>query len=713
MQPRMLVALTTAPASVVVRRGWNSARATTRLSPPARSPLFRLSAVTSGLFLILAACDDEQPVAPPSPGRLALQAEGAVVRAANATVTDLGGLPDFVSHLAIGINAGGSAVGWGTPNGCCEAALSFDPPTVLYREENYPFDAAGRAYSINDIGVIAGVGSQNFRETVFAGPGPEGWLPPLPDAQREYGGYVNNAGEVAGTSWFDPNRVTPGHGTVWVPGQSGYSPVDLGTFNGQTVEVLGIAPNLSGADRIIVGRYAAATFNGYTALMWRNAEWIELPAPPNCDLNYTEALDVSDTGIPVGVENYCGYGAVLWEDGALRSLDPECVALGLGGGSAARGIAITPSGRILIVGRCVGRPVVWYGDGAGGYVCELLPLLEGDTGGDAYDVNPSGQIVGQSGNHAVRWTFTLPNPNEPPTADAGDAYTADEGMGVGFDGSRSFDPDGDPLIYDWDFGDGSAHGFGATPVHVYADNGTYSVTLTVDDGHGGVDVASTTASIGNVRPQVNAGAPSSIQSGQTLNFSGTITDAGAADTPSSWTLDWGDGTAPLTGSAPVPGSVLAAHTYYGTGTFTLQLAVTDKDGAVGTGRRTVTVDPRSVMIAASPDPVSLSEKRTKEIHIVIFSTSELDATQVDPATLSVGDGNDPDALPLRRKNGAYVLSMRDVNRDGLSDLGFSVEKLNPNLGLAPPSTTLVVRGAVPTSSGAIVVRGSTTIAVSP
>jgi hypothetical protein len=61
----------------------------------------------------------------------------------------------------------------------------------------------------------------------------------------------------------------------------------------------------------------------------------------------------------------------------------------------------------------------------------------------------------------------------------------------------------------------------------------------------------------------------------------------------------------------------------------------------------------------------------------------------------------------------YVLSMRDVNRDGLRDLTFSVEKLDANLGLAAPSTTLVVRGAIPTSSGPIVLRGSAVMAVSP
>jgi YVTN family beta-propeller protein len=402
------------------------------------------------------------------------------------------------------------------------------------------------------------------------------------------------------------------------------------------------------------------------------------------------------------------------------------------------GVAITPDGGFAYVVNAVSSTVsvietatntVVATVGVGNLPELLIDVAITPDGGFAYVTNATANAVSviatatntvvatvgvEAGPSGVAITPTPPGDgNQPPSADAGGPHAADEGTSIGFDGSSSFDPDGDPLSYDWDFGDGSAHGSGATPVHVYADNGTYTITLSVDDGHGGSDVATTTATIGNVAPQVNAGTASSVQSGQTLSFRGDVTDAGAADTPSSWTLDWGDGTAPLSGNSAIPGSVSATHTYYGTGTFTLQLTVTDKDGGAGTGNRTVTVDPRSVAIAASPDAVSLSANRAKQIDIIIFSASGLDATQIDPATLGVGDGSDPDALPVQRKNGVYVLSMRDVNRDGLRDLTLSVEKLDAHLGLAAPSTTLVVRGAVPTSSGPIVLRGSVVMAVSP
>lgn len=50
-----------------------------------------------------------------------------------------------------------------------------------------------------------------------------------------------------------------------------------------------------------------------------------------------------------------------------------------------------------------------------------------------------------------------------------------------FEASGSSDPDGDPLVLAWDFGDG-AQGSGEKATHTYATSGTFTVTLTVSDG---------------------------------------------------------------------------------------------------------------------------------------------------------------------------------------------------------------------------------------
>jgi hypothetical protein len=78
------------------------------------------------------------------------------------------------------------------------------------------------------------------------------------------------------------------------------------------------------------------------------------------------------------------------------------------------------------------------------------------------------------------WTFPA---NQPPVADAGDDQTLEQtsytGADVTLDGSGSYDPDGDPLTYDWTWDGGSATGVNPTLTFPL---GTTTVTLTVSDG---------------------------------------------------------------------------------------------------------------------------------------------------------------------------------------------------------------------------------------
>ena len=73
--------------------------------------------------------------------------------------------------------------------------------------------------------------------------------------------------------------------------------------------------------------------------------------------------------------------------------------------------------------------------------------------------------------------------NTPPVADAGPNHVCCLDTVSEFDGSQSYDADGDTLTYTWDFGDG-ATGDGAKVTHVYKTIGKYLVTLTVNDNSG-------------------------------------------------------------------------------------------------------------------------------------------------------------------------------------------------------------------------------------
>jgi PKD repeat protein len=74
-----------------------------------------------------------------------------------------------------------------------------------------------------------------------------------------------------------------------------------------------------------------------------------------------------------------------------------------------------------------------------------------------------------------------------PIANAGPDQFMLVGETVSFNGGASTDPDGTIVAYDWNFGDGSAHGTGVTTTHLYAAAGTYNVVLTVTDNDGLTD----------------------------------------------------------------------------------------------------------------------------------------------------------------------------------------------------------------------------------
>ena len=77
--------------------------------------------------------------------------------------------------------------------------------------------------------------------------------------------------------------------------------------------------------------------------------------------------------------------------------------------------------------------------------------------------------------------------NRPPIADFG-SYPASgiAPLTVNFDGSGSYDPDGEIMSYDWDFGDGTTD-MGETVSHTFIDPGVYTVKLTVTDNLSAVD----------------------------------------------------------------------------------------------------------------------------------------------------------------------------------------------------------------------------------
>lgn len=165
--------------------------------------------------------------------------------------------------------------------------------------------------------------------------------------------------------------------------------------------------------------------------------------------------------------------------------------------------------------------------------------------------------------------------DHPPGAVAGGPYSGAEGAAIAFSAAGSIDPDGDALSYAWDFGDGTG-GSGASPIHTYADNGTYTATLTVADPLGATATATTSVTILNAAPAIVALAlPSSpVMAGDAATVRVTFTDAGSADTHST-TVEWGDGSSSV---ASGEGEVLLSHAYAAPDLYVVRATVTDDDG---------------------------------------------------------------------------------------------------------------------------------------
>jgi len=133
--------------------------------------------------------------------------------------------------------------------------------------------------------------------------------------------------------------------------------------------------------------------------------------------------------------------------------------------------------------------------------------------------------------------------NQPPTADAGPDQSVLAGQMVTLDGTSSTDPDGDELTFAWTLTDPDgtpvalSDPTAETPTFVAALRGTYTATLTVNDGT--VDSAPDVALIEvvNTAPVADAGPDQSVIAGQRVTLNGaSSTDPDGDALTFAWTL---------------------------------------------------------------------------------------------------------------------------------------------------------------------------------
>jgi len=358
----------------------------------------------------------------------------------------------------------------------------------------------------------------------------------------------------------------------------------------------------------------------------------------------------------------------------------------------------------VIVGRIttfLGQYITFSFQYSGGDAVEELPSFDGFEPLRATGINDVGVIAGtvwrgQNPQRVVRWFPAAPPPplNSPPAVSLGSSYSGSEGSALSF-GFNSSDPDNDALTYRWDLGDGSTGTGSALPSsHVYVDNGSYTVSVTADDGKGGTDTKTVGVTIANLAPSVQLTlARSVIVSGETAELSANISDPGSNDAPWGYTATWASGSVSLGFLSSLASPLGLSQRYCLTGNYSVSLRVSDKDGASATATKSLFVA-RLRQSGSSKGTIALTSGKAAQIPVTIFSAPGFDATQLLPITMTLGNGAGLEATPIQKKQGGYQVDLTDVNIDGRPDMTvyFDRDRLVSNGDLSTSTTNLIFRG---------------------
>jgi cytochrome c len=155
--------------------------------------------------------------------------------------------------------------------------------------------------------------------------------------------------------------------------------------------------------------------------------------------------------------------------------------------------------------------------------------MEFGPDGALYVLDYGGGFFGGDANSALYRVDYVQGRRSPIAVAAADqTSTSESTLTVQFSSEGSHDPDGGPITYEWDFGDGSPTTDEPNPTHTYTAVGTYAATLTVTDENEQTGTADVRIVVGNAEPELTVDAPLEggfFDFGDTVGFDVTVTDA--------------------------------------------------------------------------------------------------------------------------------------------------------------------------------------------
>jgi hypothetical protein len=296
----------------------------------------------------------------------------------------------------------------------------------------------------------------------------------------------------------------------------------------------------------------------------------------------------------------------------------------------------------------IGSPAIGAGDAA---TCESLVGPYGTT-----DTDQRGGARGSASRGACDIGAYDTGANKAPTANAGPDQTVSEGATVTLDGSGSSDPNGDMLTYTWALVShtGPAVTLSSTtavnPAFGTTDNGSYTFSLTVSDGKGGMASDQVVITVTNVAPTATFTAPAAVDEGSAIPLALTSpSDPSPADTAAGFSYAFNCGS----GYGAFGASATATCATTDNGTRTVQGEIRDKDG--GVSAYTANVDVRNVAptvgaITAPADPVASGVAINASA-----SFTDPGAADTHTATWNWGDGS-ASAGTVNETNGSGLVS---------------------------------------------------------
>jgi hypothetical protein len=314
-----------------------------------------------------------------------------------------------------------------------------------------------------------------------------------------------------------------------------------------------------------------------------------------------------------------------------------------------------------------------------------------DDGDDQHEI--SAQATDEDDTFTAGNTVLVTLDNIDPTANAGGPYSVNEGATVPLSGTGSdVAADVPDLVFEWDLDNdnvfetaGLSTVFDATNVD---GNGSsvFTVKFRVTDGDGGETISSTTVTVLNVDPTVNAGGPYSVNEGATVLLTGTGSDV-AADVPGlifEWDLN-NDNIFEASGVS----TVFDATNLDGNGssTYTVNFRVSDGDGGVAISSTIVTVlNVHPTGNAGGPYSVNEGSSVT-----LAATGSDVPGDSLMFAWDLDGDSQYDDAV------GATV-SFSAAGLDGPASINIGVRITDGDGGQATSSTTVSVQNVAPTAN---------------